>query len=79
MKELSIKPQLLILIGFLLSVPVSYFIVNRQLENYAYSISVSIVPFLLLGFSIMALAWFVSSFQTYKASQANPVDILRSE
>lgn len=79
MKELSMKSQLLILLGFLISIPISYFIVNKQLESYAYSISIGIVPFFVLGASIMTLAWLISSFQTYKASCTNPVDILRSE
>ena len=79
MTTLSGRFQLLILIGFILSVPVSYFVVQNQLENYAYSISIGVIPFFILGISIMALAWLLSSFQTYKASTINPADYLKNE
>ncbi len=79
MKVLTGRFQLLILTGFLLSTPLAYFIVKGQLENYAYGISLGVVPFVLIGLVIMMLAGLLSTTQTIRASRTNPVEILRSE
>ncbi len=79
MRSVAGRFQLLILAGFLLSTPLAWYIIKSQLENYAYGITLSILPFIIIGVVIMVLAGLLSATQTFRASRTNPVDILRSE
>ena len=68
-----------ILIGGVVACPLAYFIMNGWLQNYAYRINITAMPFIiaivLLGF-ITAL---LICLQTIKAAITNPVKSLRTE
>jgi putative ABC transport system permease protein len=59
--------------------PVSYFVIQKWLQNFAYRTPIGIEDFLFAGGLVFAVAMITISFQTIKASVANPVDSLRYE
>ncbi len=69
----------LVIIAFLISAPIGWFLMKNWLSDFAYSIPLNIWVFALTGFAAIALAWFSVGFQTYKAASTNPVNSLRNE
>jgi putative ABC transport system permease protein len=70
---------LLILIGFVLAIPVSYYLLNQWLTNFIYHTAIDVLTY---GFSFMLILIVVSltiSYQAIRAARANPVTSLRSE
>jgi len=70
---------LLILIGFVLAVPVSYYFLNQWLTNFIYHTGIDAVTY---GLSFLLIVMVVSltiSYQAIRAARANPVTSLRSE
>ncbi|HVT86293.1 MAG TPA: ABC transporter permease [Chitinophagaceae bacterium] len=70
---------LLVVIAFIISVPVTYWAMHKWLEEFAYRIQISAWIFILAGFLAVLIALATISFQTIKASIANPVKSLRTE
>jgi putative ABC transport system permease protein len=69
----------LVALAGLLCVPVAYYLMQNWLENFAYRISLSPVPFLEAALLSLIIALVTVSYQAVKASLANPVDSLRYE
>ncbi|MFD2200867.1 ABC transporter permease [Shivajiella indica] len=69
----------LVLFGFLIAVPIAWFGMSKWLENFAYSISVSWLIFILAGLSAMLVAALTVSSQTIRAALINPVDSMKVE
>ncbi|MGX1927961.1 ABC transporter permease [Flagellimonas sp. 2504JD4-2] len=69
----------LLIISFIIAIPLAWIMANNWLDGYAFSISMHwsffIWPFLLLMF----IAMLTVSFQSLKASMANPIKSLRTE
>lgn len=66
-------------IAILISVPISYLIMNEWLADFAYRIDISIWVFVVAGLSAMAIALFTVAGQAIKAATANPIKSLRTE
>jgi len=69
----------LILIAFLISVPITYYLLQGWLEDFAFRINIGWWVFIFAGFLSLLVALITVSFQTTRAALANPVDSLRSE
>jgi len=69
----------LILIAFVLSVPLSWYIMNRWLEGFAYRVDIGVGVYLLAGLTALLISWITVSYQSIKAAIVNPVKSLRSE
>ncbi|MCF6404892.1 ABC transporter permease [Chitinophaga filiformis] len=69
----------LVVIAFLIASPLSFFVMNHWLDNFAYRIHISWWIFLVAGGMAIFIAMATVSFQTIRAAMANPVDALRSE
>ncbi|MFC1898088.1 ABC transporter permease [Candidatus Cloacimonadota bacterium] len=68
-----------VLIAVLIAWPVSYFIMNKWLQGFAYRSNIGAAVFLIsAGFSLLIAIITVSS-QTIKAARANPVKTLKYE
>ena len=70
---------MLIFVSCLAALPVSYFIMNKWLQNFAYRTSVSpwiMVSSAMTAFTVAALSVI---YQVIKAARANPVDSLKYE
>jgi putative ABC transport system permease protein len=68
-----------VIVSNLFAWPVAYYLLNRWLENFAYRMDLSPVPFLVSGAVALSIAILTVSFQTIKASLTNPVESLRYE
>ncbi len=69
----------LIMIAFVLSVPVSWYLMDWWLEDYAYRIEISWTVFVIAGFMALVIALLTISAESIKAAVANPMKNLRSE
>jgi putative ABC transport system permease protein len=78
-KLLSSEYVALILISNVLAWPVSYLLMNRWLQNYAYRTRMTPLIFLAAGLASLALALAAVGWRTVRASLANPIDSLRNE
>ncbi len=70
---------ILIGIGFLISVPASWYVMSMWLQNFAYRIEIAWTVFLLAGIITILIAMTTVSYQALKAATLDPVDSLRSE
>ena len=68
-----------ILIANVIAWPVTYFAMNRWLQNFAYRISISLSAFILAGLIVFVIALLTVSSQAVKAARANPIEALRYE
>jgi putative ABC transport system permease protein len=67
----------LILIANLIAWPIAYYILNRWLENFAYRVNIGWSTFTLAGILALMIAMMTVSYQSIKASCANPVEALK--
>ena len=74
LKELSKQYIVFCLIGFLLALFPVYFLLGKWLENFAFRIEISFIPFL-VGFIILMLLTLIVVLS--KAYQATKVDVLK--
>ncbi|MDA3891014.1 MAG: ABC transporter permease [Salinivirgaceae bacterium] len=66
-------------IAFIIATPLSYFAINKWLQNFAYKTSLSWWVFILAGCIALAIALLTVSWQTFRAARKNPVEALRYE
>ena len=78
-KMLSTQFVRLVLISICISIPLSYYGMNRWLQDYTYRESISWWIFAAAGFSILLITLLTVSYQSIKAALMNPVNSLRSE
>jgi len=69
----------LVLIGTVLSIPITWIGANKWLEAFAYRIDVSFVVFVIAAVLALGVAVVTVSFQTIRAANMNPVDSIRVE
>ncbi|MDJ1499550.1 ABC transporter permease [Xanthocytophaga agilis] len=69
----------LLLIAFVITTPIIWYVANDWLQNFAYRIQVSWWIFALAGIIAFSIAILTISFQSIKAALQNPVKALRSE
>ena len=76
---LNRKFSILVLIASVLSVPVSLYVMNRWLQEFAFRITLDtrmVIFSVLLAF---VMAWATVSFHSFKATRVNPADTLKYE
>ena len=69
----------LVLISVLIAFQVSWWMMNKWLNNYAYKVSITADVFLIASISILVLTLLAISTQAIKAAVANPIKSLRTE
>lgn len=69
----------LLAIGFILAVPLSYYLLNEWLLNFNYHTSIDVLTYVLSLVIILVTVSVTIGYQAIKASLANPVTSLRSE
>lgn len=67
-----------VLIALLIATPLSYYLMSRWLESYAYRTSIGWTEFLIAGFTLFGVAFLTIAFGVIKAAFANPVKALRT-
>ena len=68
-----------LLIAIMLSVPLTIWMINKWLDNFAYRTDISVWLFILGGVVSLVIAFLVISYHTMRAAKVNPVDSLRAE
>ncbi len=76
---LSKEFTVLIIIAFIISVPIAWYIMHQWLQNYTYRIPLSASIFILAIISSIVIAWVTVAHRAIKAALANPVKSLRTE
>jgi putative ABC transport system permease protein len=76
---LSKEFTLLIIIAFIISAPIAWYIMHEWLKNYTYRIPLSASIFMLAILSSIGIAWLTVAHRAIRAATANPVTSLRSE
>jgi putative ABC transport system permease protein len=69
----------LVAIAFIIATPITWFIMNRWLQNFAYRITITWWVFTLAALVAMVITIITVSIQAIKAALANPVKSLRTE
>jgi putative ABC transport system permease protein len=69
----------LVFIAALLAFPLSWWAMNRWLQDFAYRVTISWWIFVLAGILALMIAIITVCFQAFKAAWQNPVTSLRSE
>lgn len=78
-KLLASSFALQLLLGIVLSIPITYWLMSDWLNDFAYRTNIGIDMFLLGGFISVIIALLAISFHTIKASMINPVESIRTE
>ncbi len=68
-----------ITVAFVVAVPISYYIMNNWLQNFAYRVNLEMWLFILPGILALVIALLSVSFQSLKAARAKPVSALKYE
>jgi len=68
-----------ILISFVIATPITYYIMNKWLDSFAYRIDLSWWMFVLGGLSALIVALITINIQIGKAARINPAESLRYE
>ncbi|MGC1471333.1 MAG: ABC transporter permease [Psychroserpens sp.] len=77
---LFLKEFLVILgLSVIIACPLAYALMNNWLSNYAYRISIGLLPFVIGILSIASITVLLIIFQTLKAASTNPIKSLRTE
>ncbi len=70
---------ILILIAFLVSTPIAYYLISRWMEDFAYQAEISWWIYVVGGLASMLIALISISAKIWKASGSNPIESLRYE
>jgi putative ABC transport system permease protein len=69
----------LVLIAFVVAAPVSWIVMNKWLENFAYRINIGWWTMAVAALTVIVVTILTISIQAVKAAIANPVKSLRTE
>jgi len=76
---LSRNFTLLIIISFVVASPITYWLLLKWLDSFAYRITINPLLFLLGGLIAVAIAVMTISYHTIRSARSNPVNSLRYE
>lgn len=65
--------------SFLIAMPITYFLIEKWLQNFAYRVDNGIFNYVIALLIILTLTVLTISYQTIKVSTSNPVDSLKDE
>jgi len=68
-----------IMVAFIISVPVAYYVMQRWLENFVYKTTLNWWIFALAGITVLLLSMLLVSWQSWRAATSNPVEALKGE
>jgi putative ABC transport system permease protein len=69
----------IIAVAFVLSVPLTWYMISLWLQNFTDHIAIGITRFILAGAGVLVVAWISVSLLSLKAARHSPADSLRSE
>lgn len=69
----------MVVLSFVLACPLAWYAVSVWLSGFAYKTSLSAWVFLLAGVIVLSITLLTISWQSWKAANANPVEVLKNE
>jgi putative ABC transport system permease protein len=69
----------LLVIGFILAIPLSYYLMQQWLDNFTYRTSIDVLTYVVSFVLVLVVVALTIGYQAVRASLANPVKSLRSE
>ncbi len=69
----------LIVFAFVLAIPLAWYVVREWLSGFPYRIPVYWWVFLLAGVTTLLITVLTVSYQSWKAANTNPVEVLKNE
>lgn len=69
----------MVVLSFVLACPLAWYAVSVWLSGFAYKTSLSAWVFLLAGVVVLSITLLTISWQSWKAANANPVEVLKNE
>ena len=69
----------LVLIAFCMASILTYFVMNRWLDDFANRTQINVGIFVIAGGAALAIAWLTMSFQSWNAARVNPAKSLKDE
>ncbi|MFC6098154.1 ABC transporter permease [Flavobacterium qiangtangense] len=79
LKDLSKQYIIFCVIGFLIALFPVYFLLGKWLENFAYRIEISLIPFVIGFFALLILTLIVVLSRAYQATKVNVLKYLKYE
>ena len=67
----------LVLVAFVVAVPITYYMVNKWLENFSERITIDATGFIVAGVAVLLVAWATTSALSFRAAATNPSQALR--
>jgi putative ABC transport system permease protein len=68
-----------IMIAYIIAVPLSYFLMKKYLQGFAYKTTLIWWIFAIAGVMVLGIASITVSWQSWRAATRNPVEALRYE
>ncbi|GJM36125.1 MAG: ABC transporter permease [Saprospiraceae bacterium] len=69
----------LLVIGFVISAPIAYWLLEDWLQDFTYRIQIGWVPFAVAALVAMVMTFLTSGFQSLRAAMGSPVEALKYE
>ena len=69
----------LVLLAFLIAMPISFFVLEKWLETFAFRIALDFKIYLLAGLVTMGIAIITVVYKILEAALINPAQVLRDE
>lgn len=79
MKELSKQYVVFCLLGILIALLPAYYLLDKWLENFAYRIDISIIPFIICFITLMTLTLIIVLSRAYQATKMDILKYLKYE
>jgi ABC-type antimicrobial peptide transport system permease subunit len=76
---LARKALWLVLVGSVIASAVAYYAMNEWMSRFAYRTGISPLYFLISAAVVIVVAFITITLQSYRAAQANPVQMIRYE
>jgi putative ABC transport system permease protein len=70
---------LLVSVGILIAVPVSYYFMNNWLKDYVYKTNIGVLLFVISAILTILITFITISFKAYQAAIMNPAQALKTE
>jgi putative ABC transport system permease protein len=69
----------LVVVSIVIAIPISLYMMNYWLEQFANKISIGWSVFLIIGASALLISWITVAFHSIKTAMLNPTEILKDE
>jgi putative ABC transport system permease protein len=70
---------LLVMISFVISAPIAYYLMRQWLSDFAYHISIGLQTFIGTLFIMILISWITVGYQTFRVAISNPIKALKDE